>query len=470
VEWDGFIESDYTASRSCSTTARRLAADAGRAGAQRRHRLRDGLDVHPRPRQELLAQRKISMARLDDAVRRILRVKFRAGLFEHPTSTSRRPRRRRSAGRLAARAQGRRPLDGAARERRQGRCRSTRARRPPSIGPLADNGKDMVGPWWGRGDDSKKVTVLEGIRPRARAPRTPRAASSRQRAAGLRRVGGLPEHRASRGGRPRQRGRPGRARASGESRAHSGEAASRRVLDLPGNQEGLIKAIKATGKPFGVVLFNGRPLTLDGRHRDRSAILESWFRGVEAGNAIADVVFGKVNPGGKLPVSFPRRVGQVPIYYNHEPTAVRATPRRSTTRAIATSRAATRSTCSATAQLQQVRDHEPAAVGTSGHSTGKIDASIDVKNVAARPVTRWCSSTSTTPWRASRSRSPAARVRARDARARRDEDRHVQDRQSDFGFYDNSGKFVVEPGRIDLFAGNSSKATMSKSFTVTGGG
>ena len=108
--------------------------------------------------------------------------------------------------------------------------------------------------------------------------------------------------------------------ALGESRGQSGEAASRSEIDLPGQQEELIRRIKATGKPFVVVLFNGRPLTLDGVVDDAPAILEAWFPGVQAGNAVADVVFGKVNPGGKLPVSFPRRVGQVPIYYNHEPT------------------------------------------------------------------------------------------------------------------------------------------------------
>ena len=100
----------------------------------------------------------------------------------------------------------------------------------------------------------------------------------------------------------------------------SGEAEARTDLDLPGEQEELIDAIKATGKPFAVVLFNGRPLTLDEVAARSPAILEAWFGGVEAGNAVADVLFGKVNPGGKLPVSFPRRVGQVPIYYNHEPT------------------------------------------------------------------------------------------------------------------------------------------------------
>ncbi len=108
--------------------------------------------------------------------------------------------------------------------------------------------------------------------------------------------------------------------ALGETREMSGEATSRTSLDLPGNQQELINEIKATGKPFTVVLFNGRPLTLTQVDASSPAILEAWFGGVEAGNAAADVLFGKVDPGGKLPVSFPRVLGQVPIYYDHLPT------------------------------------------------------------------------------------------------------------------------------------------------------
>ena len=85
----------------------------------------------------------------------------------------------------------------------------------------------------------------------------------------------------------------------------SGEATSRSNIDLPGDQQQLIDRIKATGKPFTVVLFNGRPLTLANVAAKSPAILEAWFPGVQAGNAVADVLFGKVNPGGKLPVSFP---------------------------------------------------------------------------------------------------------------------------------------------------------------------
>src|SRR4029078_12831949 len=100
----------------------------------------------------------------------------------------------------------------------------------------------------------------------------------------------------------------------------SGEAAARSTLDLPGRQEDLIRAIKATGKPYVVVLFNGRPRALEDVVGDPPALLEAWFPGVQAGPAVADVVFGKVNPGGKLPVTFPQRLPQGPLYYKHPRT------------------------------------------------------------------------------------------------------------------------------------------------------
>src|SRR5262249_41559936 len=108
--------------------------------------------------------------------------------------------------------------------------------------------------------------------------------------------------------------------ALGETREMSGEAESRSDIDLPGLQQELIDRIAATGKPMVVVLFNGRPLTLSKVVASSPAVLEAWFPGVEAGHAVAAVLFGKVNLGGKLPVTFPQSVGQVPIYYNHEPT------------------------------------------------------------------------------------------------------------------------------------------------------
>ena len=106
----------------------------------------------------------------------------------------------------------------------------------------------------------------------------------------------------------------------GESRDMSGEAQSRATLDLPGVQEDLIKELHKTGKPIVVVLMNGRPLTINWINENIPAILETWYLGIQCGNAIADVLFGDYNPSGKLPVTFPRYVGQIPIYYNHKNT------------------------------------------------------------------------------------------------------------------------------------------------------
>ena len=107
---------------------------------------------------------------------------------------------------------------------------------------------------------------------------------------------------------------------TGEDIDWSAEASSRSDIGLKGKQTELIQAIHATGKPYAVVLMNGRPLTINWEAEHSPAILETWFAGTEAGNAIADVLFGDVNPSGKLPVTFPRSVGQIPLYYNALPT------------------------------------------------------------------------------------------------------------------------------------------------------
>jgi beta-glucosidase len=106
----------------------------------------------------------------------------------------------------------------------------------------------------------------------------------------------------------------------GETANMSGEAASRATLDLPGIQEQMLEAVVATGKPVVLVLENGRPLDISWASEHVPAILEAWYPGTEGGNAVADVLFGDVNPGGKLPVSWPREAGAEPLYYNHNLT------------------------------------------------------------------------------------------------------------------------------------------------------
>jgi beta-glucosidase len=106
----------------------------------------------------------------------------------------------------------------------------------------------------------------------------------------------------------------------GEPAGDTGEASSRTDLDLPGQQLALVQQIAATGKPYVVVLMNGRPLTIPWLANNAPALLEAWYPGTEGGDAVADVLFGKVDPSGKLPMSFPVDVGQVPISYNELPT------------------------------------------------------------------------------------------------------------------------------------------------------
>jgi beta-glucosidase len=337
--FDGFIESDYTAVAELRTCPPKtpdtgpcghgVAEDGPGAAALALNAGTDSEMVSTNIRDygsQLLAQQRISQSRIDDAVRRILRVKFRAGLFKHPYVDD--PSKAESAQLLpdavaAARRAAGRSMVLLKNEGANGPTLPLSTdKKTAVIGPLAKNGHDMLGPWWGKGRDEDAVTVFDGIKAQSSQPTTYAEGCT---IADIEPPKNTPaDECGSEAGFGAAVAAANAADqivlALGESRGQSGEAASRSEIDLPGRQEELIRRIKATGKPFVVVLFNGRPLTLEGVVDDAPAILEAWFPGVEAGNAVADVVFGKVNPGGKLPVSFPRRVGQVPIYYNHEPT------------------------------------------------------------------------------------------------------------------------------------------------------
>ena len=330
--FDGFIESDYTAVaelRSCpgvnpagGPCGHGVAEDGRDAARQALNAGTDSEMVSTNYRdfgRQLVASGDVSMRRINDAVRRILRVKFRAGLFENPyvdvdaaqgkqLLPQNRAAARRAAGRsmvLLKNAGGVLPLDP--------------SKKTAVIGPLGNDSTPCWVPGGAAVTTTTRCRCSRACRPRTRTRRSRRAARSATMISTTRRTSA-----------PTTAGFPAAVAAAqaadqvvlalGETREMSGEAESRSMLDLPGEQEALIEAIKATGKPFAVVLFNGRPLTLEEVEADSPAILEAWFPGVEAGNAVADVVYGKVNPGGKLPVSFPRNVGQVPIYYNHKPT------------------------------------------------------------------------------------------------------------------------------------------------------
>ena len=324
------------------------------------------------------------------------------------------------------------------------------------IGPLGDDQHDMLGPWWGKGEDGDAVSVYAGIK--AQNPNTTFAQGctildkdppDNTPAGECGSDAGFAAAVAAANGADQV------VLALGESRGQSGEAAARSEIDLPGKQQELIDAIKATGKPFVVVLFNGRPLTLTNVDAAAPAILEAWFPGVEAGNAVADVLFGKVNPGGKLPVSFPRSLGQIPIYYNHEPTG-----RPCDTTSKYNSRYRDLASCDPLYAFGFGLSYTTFSVTNlhlNTHSVaknGRVTASMDVTNTGAVKGDDVAQLYIHDP--VASISQPVRRLRGFQrvtlAPGEKQTVSFTLDK-SDFGFYDNRGKFVVEPGDIDVFAG-----------------
>jgi beta-glucosidase len=256
---------------------------------------------------------KVSQARLDEAVRDVLRVKFALGLFDNPyTDESREiqgaiPRERVEASRQAAErsfvllknsAAGSRPILPLTGES------GTIA----LIGPFADSPQNMLGPWAGRGRPEDVVTLKTALEQRVGAEK-------------IRYVPGGEVQTASdteieKAVATAQQADVVLLTVGEEADTQSGEAASRAYLNLPGRQEELLEKVAATGKPVVLLLFSGRPLTLPWAFEHVPAIVAAWFPGIQAGPALVRVLFGDVPPSGKLVVSWPRTVGQVPIYYN----------------------------------------------------------------------------------------------------------------------------------------------------------
>jgi beta-glucosidase len=315
-EWhfDGVVVSDYNAVKELVTHG--VAANGKEATALA---LAAGVDMDMFSRlysenaESLIKEGRISEERVDQAVRRVLRLKYQLDLFDHPYAAD---EGRESATLLnAAHLAEARELAARSfvllKNDRQTLPISRDLKSIAVIGPLADDPQSMIGPWNGDGRKEDAVSLVAGIR-----AKLPAARINFAKGCGV--TGDSTEGFSEAENAARQSDFV--ILAVGESADMSGEAASRSSLDLPGNQLELIQAIHAIGKPYAVVLMNGRPLSINWVASNSPAILETWFAGTQGGNAIADVLFGDVNPGGKLPVTFPRSVGQVPIYYNHKNT------------------------------------------------------------------------------------------------------------------------------------------------------
>jgi len=200
------------------------------------------------------------------------------------------------------------------------------------IGPLAKRQRDMIGNWSAAGDWEKAISLEQGIRNVAGSKVKINYAKGANITDDEQMIKRLNAHGGnldidSRSAEAMIQEAVKVARSSdvivtvvGESQGMTGEAASRADITLPGQQLELLKALKKTGKPLVIVLMNGRPLALKWEEQNADAILETWFAGTQAGNAIADVLFGNYNPSGKLTTTFPQVVGQVPLFYNHKNT------------------------------------------------------------------------------------------------------------------------------------------------------
>src|SRR5216117_4166008 len=263
----------------------------------------------------LIRAGRIPIATVDAAVRRVLASKRALGLFDDPyrgSSVERErnvllaPEHRQLARTVAQEAIVLLKNDGNLLP--LGPTRHTLA----VIGPLADDHVAALGSWAGRGDPRDAVTPLDGINARAGTGSEVRYAKG----CGIvdTATAGFAEAVAL------ARQADVALLVLGEAGDMSGEAASRSSLGLPGVQQQLLEAVQATGTPVVLILMNGRPLTVQWAADHVPAIVEAWFLGVETGPALAGVLFGDVSPSGKLPVTFPRAVGQIPIYYNHKNT------------------------------------------------------------------------------------------------------------------------------------------------------
>jgi beta-glucosidase len=328
------------------------------------------------------------------------------------------------------------------------------------IGPLADDQKALLGSWSGDGRANDAVSLLGGLRQRLGAGRSVAFAKGCASIA-CPTTEGFDEAVAT------------AAKADvvvlavGEGAEVSGEAASRSSLDLPGRQLELVQRVHATGKPMAVVLMNGRPLTIGWVAENVPAILETWFSGTEGGTAIAAALVGDVNPGGKLPVTFVRTVGQVPFYYNHMRTGRPSGPTKYTSKYIDVD-----STplfpfgfglSYTTFRLSNLR------LGSSAVPRGgSLRAEVDVQNtgtIAGDEVVQLYLS------RAAASATPPVEqlvgFRRVTLQAGARQNVSFQLGPQELGMLDRNLRFTVEPGDAQIMAGTNSADGLRASFRIT---
>lgn len=347
-EWGfkGFVVSDYDSVH--ELMAHGVAANDAQAALEA---ITAGVDMdmvdddYERFIPELVKAGKLPESVVDEAVRRVLRIKFKAGLFEHPYADPQRektdiltPQSLQTARKLAQESivllQNNHDL-----------LPLSKSETVAVIGPLANDKASQLGSWAGNGQAKDAVTPLEGIVAKLGAEHVIYAkgvdippfenglaagvaAPAPASATGV--VGAQSENKPA----SIDDAVAAAKKADlvilfvGELAGMTGEASSRASLELPGEQRNLIDAVLATNKPVVMVLESGRPLNITWAPERIPAIMQAWYLGVQSGNAIADVLFGDASPSGHLPLSWPRAVGQIPVYYNHKSTGRPTSPDR----------------------------------------------------------------------------------------------------------------------------------------------
>jgi beta-glucosidase len=280
-----------------------------------------------------LQEGKVTLAQINKACERILIAKYQLGLFDDPYRYCNEQRSTTEVFTAANRAEARKIAAQSFVLLKNNKVLPiATGKKIALVGPLADAKENMTGTWSVGADNSKSISLLKGL--------TDAVGNNGKvlyaKGSNLEEDTELQNRQTMFGKDIARDNRSAEAMiqeaiavsadadvivaALGEGAESSGESASKTNIDIPEAQKRLLKALVATGKPVVLVLFNGRPLTLNWEHENVPAILDVWFAGSEAGDAIADALLGRVNPSGKLTMSFPQNVGQIPLYYNHKNT------------------------------------------------------------------------------------------------------------------------------------------------------
>ncbi|HZE06084.1 MAG TPA: glycoside hydrolase family 3 N-terminal domain-containing protein [Solirubrobacteraceae bacterium] len=419
---------------------------------------------------QLLAQGKITMDQLNTAVRHVLTLKYLAGMFAHPYTD---PNRVKTAELTPGNLQQARTAADESMVLLNNNNRalplSTATSSIAVVGPLANDALDQLGPDVPIGYDTtaadlkpvdKISTVLDGIK--AAAPNaTVTYAQGCDISSGCTSTSGFA-------------GAVAAAKAAavtvvvvGEPASDSGEASSRSMLGLPGDQLALVQAIAATGKPYVVVLMNGRPLTIPWLATNAPGLLEAWYPGTEGGNAVADLLFGKVNPSGKLPMSFPRDVGQIPISYNELPTGRPYDPNNKYTSKYLDVPNTPQYPFGYGLSYTTFALAPPRLSTTSVSPHGGLTVTETIANTGSRAgtdvVQLYLHESDTTILQPVKKLEGFQRVTLAPGQSRA-VTFHLG--PQNFGYYDNTGHFVVQGGPFNLWVSDSSDTGTPVSFTL----